>query len=73
MSWISLLLAGLQLSLVILKWLRSRADYDTGRDAEIAAVAAAILDKTLKGREVMAQVMGMSDAQVDKALKDLEP
>jgi hypothetical protein len=44
-----------------------------GTDAEIAKISAAILVQTQSAKAIMQKVTGMTDEQVDKALKELEP
>lgn len=66
-------LLALQLILALITWLREQGQLKAGADQEIAKAATAILLKTEAAKEVMRKVTGMTDEQVDKALKELEP
>ena len=49
------------------KWIKA------GSDAEIAKAAAEILRKTQAGKAILEQVNALSDADLDAALRGLEP
>ncbi len=49
------------------KWMRA------GADAEIAKISASILAKTSAGKKIMERVNALSDADVDRELRGLEP
>ena len=66
-------LLALQLILALVTWLREQGQLNAGQDKEIAKTSAAILLKTQAAKEVMQQVTGMTDKQVDDALAGLEP
>lgn len=68
-----LALLGLQLILALVSWLREKGQLQAGADQEIAKASAAILLKTESAKAILAQVTAMTDAQVDEALKQLEP
>lgn len=64
---------GLQLLLGLVTWLKQSQAIKAGQDEEIARTATAILQKTDTAKKVMAEVMAMTDSQVDEALRRLEP
>ena len=73
MIWLSLAVALLKLTNLILDLVRTGKAVQSGKDAEIAKEAAAILSKTQTAKEIMQQVTGLTEAQVDATLKSLEP
>lgn len=73
MSWLSLGLALLKLANLILGLVKDQQLMDAGVDRQIAETSAAILKRTQAGKEVVAKVTAMTEAQVDEALKELEP
>lgn len=73
MIWLSLAVALLKLTNLILDLVRTGKAVQSGKDAEIAKEAAAILSKTQTAKEIMQQVTGLSEAQVDATLRELEP
>ncbi len=73
MTWVNIALLLLQTAASLISWLREKNQLDAGRDQEIAKTTAAILVQTQSARDVMAQVTGFSDEQVDTMLKGLEP
>lgn len=73
MSWSSLILTLLKIAEAIFDFARDRQLIQAGADAEIAKASASVLLKTRSAKQVMAEVTAMSDDQVDKALKELEP
>lgn len=72
-TWAKAILVGLQLIEALTTWLREKQQMDAGADREIAKITASILVKTQAGKEILARVSGMSDEEVDAALKELEP
>jgi hypothetical protein len=72
-SWLSLALTLLRIADSLISWMREQGQINQGKDAEIAKASAAILIKTRSAKEIMAQVTAMTDEQVDKTLKGLEP
>ncbi len=73
MTWFNAAMLLLQLAASLISWLREKQQLDAGRDQEIAKTTAAILVQTSAARDVMAQVTGLTDEQVDTMLKGLEP
>lgn len=73
MSWISLALTLLQIVNKIMSWANERKLIEQGYDKAIAEVTQSILVKTTAGKAIMDKVNRMSDAEVDNALRDLEP
>ena len=73
MTWVSLILALLQVASGLLSWMKSRQAIQQGEDEAIAKATAAILVQTVASKKIMADIMGMTDIQVDEALKKLEP
>ncbi len=73
MTWVSLILALLQVASGLLSWMKSRQALQQGEDEAIAKATAAILVQTVASKKIMADIMGMTDTQVDEALKKLEP
>ena len=53
--------------------MKSRQAIQQGEDEAIAKATAAILIQTVAAKKIMAEIMGMTDTQVDEALKKLEP
>ena len=49
------------------KWIKA------GADAEIAKAAAEIMRKTVAGKAILERVNALSDADLDAALRNLEP
>lgn len=69
----SIILALLKLAQVILSFAQERKLIQAGADAEIAKASAAVLSKTESAKQIMAEVTAMTEEQVDKTLKGLEP
>jgi len=72
-TWAKIALLALQVADMLVTLARSKQQMDAGADREIAKASASILAKTQAAKEVMVEVMGMKDDEVDKALKGLEP
>jgi len=72
-TWASLILAVLKVIESVMDYVDFSAAEQSGRDAEIAAVSAAILAKTTRGKAIMEQVNALSDNDVDRELIGLEP
>lgn len=70
---VSIILTLLKIADALLTFARDRQMIKAGADAEIAKASASVLLKTESAKEIMAQVTAMSEEQVDKALKELEP
>ena len=68
-----LVLLGLRLVLALTNYMREKSLMDAGADREIARASAAILLQTQSAKATMLEVMAMTDAQVDAALRALEP
>lgn len=73
MTWASAIVALLKFVNMAMQYLNTAEAKKSGVDEEIARQSVAILSKTQTGREIMAQVMAMTDVQVDESLKGLEP
>jgi len=69
----SIILALLKIASALLSFARDRQMMQAGADAEIAKASASVLLMTQSAKDVMAQVTGMTEEEVDKALKELEP
>lgn len=72
-TWAQLALTLLQFANNIMRYIDRAQSIKAGTDAEIARSAASVLKQTEMGRQIVAQVNAMSEAQVDAALKELEP
>lgn len=73
MTWLSLALTLLKVVSQIMTWARERELISKGYDQAIAEVTQQILIKTDAGKAIMEKVNGMTDAEVDAGLRDLEP
>lgn len=73
MTWLSLALTLLKVVNQIMMMVRERELIDKGYDKAIAEVTQSILEKTAAGKAIMGKVNGMTDADVDAGLRDLEP
>lgn len=73
MSWISFALALLKFVNSIMNYARERKLISQGYDQAIAEVTQSILIKTDAGKKILEKVNGMTDAEVDTGLRDLEP
>lgn len=73
MDWFKLAILVIQVIDRIADIVRERGQMNAGRDAALAEVAASILSKTQIGKQIDLRAAGLSEAQVDKELKDLEP
>ena len=72
-TWASIILAALKLINEIMGAVNREKWMQAGADAEIAKISAAILQKTVAGKKMMERVNALSDAEVDDALRGLEP
>ena len=72
MIWVNLAIAFLKLANIAVNFAKEKQLMDAGSDRAIAQASANILKKTQAAKEVMAEVMAMTDEQVDEALKRLE-
>ena len=73
LTWASLILAVLKVINNVMDWASYQSAVQSGRDAEIAQVSAAILAKTQRGKAIMEQVNALSMDDVDRELLGLEP
>jgi hypothetical protein len=73
LTWASLILAVLKVINNVMDWANYQSAGQSGRDAEIAQVSAAILAKTQRGKAIMEQVNALSMDEVDRELLGLEP
>jgi hypothetical protein len=72
-GWAEIVLLILKIVNAIMGEIGDERQFKAGADAEIAKISAAILRKTTAGKAIMEQVDAMSDAEVDAALRGLEP
>lgn len=72
-SWLKLGLLFLQIADKALDIARAKKLMDAGEEKAVAAASASILQKTGVAKDIMQRIEGMSEAEVDQALKDLEP
>lgn len=73
MSWVSLILAVLQLANKLLEYGQQQKWIAVGRDEEIARSTAEILRKTNYAKAALQEFAGKSDSDVDDFLRSLEP
>lgn len=73
LDWVQLAVVLLQIALKLINWLHDRGMIDEGRRQVLAENAAAIAVKVGKRDELRRQVDAMSEDEVDKELRDLEP
>lgn len=71
--YIQLALALLQISLAFVSWAKQSQALEAGQDEAVAKAAASVLAETKAGKAILDKVAAMSDTDVDKGLKDLEP
>lgn len=72
-TWAEIVLLVLKIADAIMNQVNQQALLQSGADAEIAKVSAAILAKTKAGKAMMEKVNALSEADVDKELHGLEP
>jgi hypothetical protein len=73
MAWLSLALTLLKIVSTIMNWARERELINQGYDQAIAEASQEIMRKTAAGKAILDKVNAMSDAEVDDALRGLEP
>jgi hypothetical protein len=73
MTWLSLALTLLKVVSTIMNWARERELITEGYDQAIAKESQEIMRKTATGKAILDKVNAMSDAEVDDALRGLEP
>lgn len=73
MMYVSLILAVLKVINSIMDHVNFEGAKQAGRDEEIAKIAASILAKTTRGKQIMEQVDALSLDDVDRELLGLEP
>lgn len=73
MSWVSLILGLLQLANRLLQWGQEQKWINEGEAKAIAKASAEILRKTEYAKQALEEAAAMSDADLDKWLRDLEP
>lgn len=73
MSWISLILAGLELINKITDWALRQKYINEGQMIQIAKAQAEILRKNEYGKQAMEEATAMSDAELEQRLRDFEP
>lgn len=72
-TWGSVILYALKILNGIMGAVNREKWMQAGADAEIAKLSLAILNRTEAGKKIMEKVNGMTDAEVDTGLLDLEP
>lgn len=70
---VSILLTVLKLVGAGVAWLKERNLLDAGHDRAVAEGAMTVLSQTQTMKEIIQKNAGLSEAQVDLALKELEP
>lgn len=73
MSWVSLILALLQLANKLLEWGQQQKWIREGEAIAVAKATAEILRKTEYAKQALAEFAGKSDTDVDAFLRSLEP
>lgn len=73
MIWVNLGLAFLKLANLVLGLVKDQQLIDAGVDKEIARNSVSILARTEIGKQIDFRAAGLTEAQVDAELKDLEP
>lgn len=71
--YVQLALVLLQLAQTFVNWAKQSQALQAGEDTAVAKAATAVLSETAAGKAILEKVAAMSDSEVDKALKDLEP
>lgn len=72
-TWSTVILFALKILYGIMGAVNREKWMQAGADAEIAKAALAILNRTEAGKKIMERVNAMPDADVDAALRGLEP
>lgn len=73
MSWVSIILGLLKLANVVFQWVQEQKWINEGELKAIAKSSAEILRKTNYAKHALEELTAMSDSDVDKFLRDLEP
>lgn len=73
MSWVSLILAVLQLANKLLEYGQQQKWISEGQDQAIAAATAEILRKSNYAKAALDEMRGRTDAELDDFLRNLEP
>lgn len=73
MAWASIILTALKIINQIMGVVQQQKWIQSGHDQAIAEETKAILARTVAGKAIMDKINAMSDAQVDDALRGLEP
>lgn len=71
-TWLQLALALLKLVNGIVGWYKQEQLIEAGVDKEIARTSASIFTKTATAKQIMEEVSGLSEDEVDVALRRLE-
>lgn len=72
-TWASVILYALKIINAIMGAVNREKWMQAGADAEIAKASLAILERTEAGKKVMERINEMPEADVDAALRGLEP
>lgn len=72
-SWISFALAVLKLVNAIVNWASRRELIDEGRRQALMEYGLAIAQKVATKKQIQEHIDGLTDAEVDAELRDLEP
>ena len=73
MTWGNIILLILQLAYELFKWRRDAGLIQQGEDQAIARQTAMILGQTEAAKKLREQVNAMSEDDIDKELRSLEP
>jgi hypothetical protein len=73
LTWAEIILTALKVINVIMGAINREKWIQAGKDAEIAAISAEIMRKTLAGKTILERVNALSDDAVDAELRGLEP
>ena len=72
-SWISFALAALKLVNAIVQWASRRELIEEGRRQAIMEYSLAIAARVATKKQIQEHIDGLTDAQVDAELRELEP
>lgn len=63
----------LKISNTVLSWAYQQKFYNEGMDAAIAKEAASILQQSKFAKDILDEISGLDESDVDARLRDLEP
>lgn len=73
MNWLTIAKLALTIADKLLDIARAKQLISAGEDRQIAKATATILSKTEVGKQIDLRAAGLTEAQVDEELKELEP